>query len=238
MMTHTIHRAPRGPRLALCAALGGGLLLAGCAEEVGFYAQPRGVLGVALASNVQVQDLNGPGLTFEEERIVEGLAAAFADAVDAEILFAFDSAALDAAARATLDAQAAWLLENPRAAVRVYGHTDLAGSEPYNDALGLRRARAAARRLQAAGVAPNRIQSVASLGESEPVVLTPAPEQRNRRSLTAVVGLADAGGGPMRVSRLFSGERAQRAMRRYRADKVEKPVAAGTTNVGLDALGQ
>ena len=161
-------------RLGVALAVGASAVaLGGCAQEIGQYAEPRGVLGIAVASNIQVQDLSGPGLNFEEEREVERLAADFAGTASDLVYFEFDQAKLTPEARDALQSQAAWLSANPRAAVRIYGHTDLVGADPYNDRLGLKRARNVASYLQSLGVAPNRIQSVSSFGEREPVVVTP-----------------------------------------------------------------
>ena len=59
------------------------------------------------------------------------------------VLFDFDSYALDAEDRATLDAQAAWLARNPTVRVTIEGHADERGTREYNLALGDRRANAA-----------------------------------------------------------------------------------------------
>ena len=59
------------------------------------------------------------------------------------IYFNTDRFELDAANRATLDAQAAWLAANPNVRVTVEGHADERGTREYNLALGDRRAYAA-----------------------------------------------------------------------------------------------
>lgn len=63
------------------------------------------------------------------------------------ITFDFDSATLDEQARSVLRRQADWIKQFPEVRFRVYGHTDLVGSEAYNRQLGLRRAQAAVRYL-------------------------------------------------------------------------------------------
>ena len=102
--------------------------------------------------------------------------------------FAFNRANIDASARKALDGQAAWLKANPSVKMTIIGHTDLVGSERYNDRLGLRRARAALNYLVRRGVARNRLQAIESRGEREPVVQTEERERRNRRSVTLVSG--------------------------------------------------
>ena len=68
------------------------------------------------------------------------------------ILFDFDSYALDAEDRATLDTQAAWLARYPNVRVTIEGHADERGTREYNLALGDRRANAARVYLESRGV--------------------------------------------------------------------------------------
>ena len=72
---------------------------------------------------------------------VEELSTRFAQEVPTTINFAFNSATLDQQARAVLRQQAQWILQFPEVRFSVYGHTDLVGSDAYNQALGMRRAR-------------------------------------------------------------------------------------------------
>ena len=67
--------------------------------------------------------------------------------------------------------------------VVVVGHTDRAGSEPYNTELSLRRAETIAEDLKRLGVEPGII-SVDAKGEAEPAIATPdgVAEQLNRRA--------------------------------------------------------
>jgi hypothetical protein len=71
---------------------------------------------------------------------------------------------------------------------RVYGHTDLVGSEAYNKALGMRRAKAAVAYLSSQGIGSARLEAVVSFGKTQPVIATPGPEERNRRTVTEVTG--------------------------------------------------
>lgn len=106
------------------------------------------------------------------------------------INFAFNSSQLDEQARAILDRQAAWIKANPAIKFRVYGHTDKVGSNGYNKALGLRRARAAVNYLVARGVPRSKLEAVASFGETRPLVNTENRERLNRRTVTEVIGFA------------------------------------------------
>lgn len=103
------------------------------------------------------------------------------------IYFSTDSFSVDASGRATLDAQAAWLVANPRVQVTVEGHADERGTREYNLALGDRRATAAMNYLAARGVAGNRM-TVVSWGKERPVAQgsDESAWARNRRAVTVL----------------------------------------------------
>ncbi|MCU0802098.1 MAG: OmpA family protein [Rhodobacteraceae bacterium] len=104
------------------------------------------------------------------------------------ITFEFNSAALTPESQAILDKQANWISQFPEIRFRVYGHTDLVGSNAYNRSLGLRRAQAVVSYFSSRGISPSRVEAVASLGETQPVIATEQPEMRNRRTVTEVRG--------------------------------------------------
>lgn len=120
------------------------------------------------------------------------LAERFASEVPSTINFAFNSAELTEASRATLREQADWIRQFPAVRFRVYGHTDLVGSAGYNKALGLRRAKAAVAYLSSLGIGGARLEAVASYGKTQPLVQTSGPEQRNRRTVTEVSGFVSS----------------------------------------------
>ena len=122
----------------------------------------------------------------------EALATRFANEVPSTITFAFNSAELSESARNTLRGQARWIRQFPEVRFRVYGHTDLVGSNSYNKALGLRRAKAAVAYLVSQGIGNARLEAVASFGKTRPVVQTNSPEERNRRTVTEVSGFVDS----------------------------------------------
>ena len=97
------------------------------------------------------------------------------------INFAFDSSALDAPSRATLD-EAAQLLRQQNVRVRVVGHTDSMGSTSYNQSLSERRAAAVVSYLVSRGL-DNAMLSSSGEGESRPVASNDTREGRaaNRR---------------------------------------------------------
>jgi outer membrane protein OmpA-like peptidoglycan-associated protein len=119
---------------------------------------------------------------------VSELSGRFVREVPTTINFAFDSAALDAQARAVLRQQAQWIIAFPEVRFSVYGHTDLVGSDSYNQGLGLRRAQAAVDYLVSQGVERDRLEALVSLGETQPLVASESRELRNRRTVTEVQG--------------------------------------------------
>jgi peptidoglycan-associated lipoprotein len=118
----------------------------------------------------------------------QALAERFNGEAPDTINFDFNSDVLTPTAQGILMRQADWIRQFPEVRFRVYGHTDLVGSNAYNKALGLRRARAAVAFLSAQGISTSRLEAVASFGETQPVVVTQNPEERNRRTVTEVMG--------------------------------------------------
>lgn len=123
--------------------------------------------------------------------VAEGLARRFANEVSPSINFAFNSARLDDEARQVLLRQANWIRQFPEVRFRVYGHTDLVGSNSYNKSLGLRRANAAVAFLSRQGISRSRLEAVVSFGETRPLIVTEGPERKNRRTVTEVSGFVD-----------------------------------------------
>lgn len=116
------------------------------------------------------------------------LAGRFASEVPSTITFAFNSSQLDGNSVAVLRQQADWIKTFPEVRFRVYGHTDLVGSNASNHALGLRRAKAVVSYFASQGISRNRLEAMSSYGETRPVVQTASPEERNRRTVTEVSG--------------------------------------------------
>lgn len=141
-----------------------------------------GQFGSATMNNIQLQT--------GQKSFMIALGERFAAEVPSTITFAFNSAELSPEAQTTLRQQADWIRQFPEIKFRVYGHTDLVGSDAYNKALGLRRAKAAVRYLSTQGINIARLEAVVSFGKTRPVIQTPGPEQRNRRTVTEVSGFA------------------------------------------------
>ncbi len=110
------------------------------------------------------------------------------------VTFAFNSAQLSSSAQAVLRQQASWIRQFPEVRFRVYGHTDLVGSQSYNKRLGLARAQAVVSYLSTQGIGRSRLQAVASFGEKQPLIVTQGRERRNRRTVTEVIGFVGAAG--------------------------------------------
>jgi peptidoglycan-associated lipoprotein len=164
--------------------LGSAALLAGCDtsnldQSVGAIID-EGRFGTPTAHN--------RGVLTGEISYAQILGQRFASEVPTTINFDFDSDSLDAEAQQILLRQAAWIRAFPEVRFRVYGHTDLVGSERYNHALGLRRARAAVAFLARHGIGRNRLEALVSRGQREPLILTQQPERQNRRAVTQVSG--------------------------------------------------
>ena len=120
-------------------------------------------------------------------------AAADGTLVQGTVLFAEDSAALNATSNQVI-AQAARLIQQKSAtAVTVSGYTDVVGGAPVNDGLSQRRADAVAQQLRSLLGAGVQVTPV-SRGESDPVAPNanadgtdnPTNRQQNRRAVIAI----------------------------------------------------
>jgi outer membrane protein OmpA-like peptidoglycan-associated protein len=167
------------PALALIAAAALAFALAGCDRESGAEIDEGG-FGNPTMNNMQF--MTG------ERVFVQALGERFAREVPDTVNFDFDSAVLDAEAQAILRRQADWIRQFPEVRFRVYGHTDLVGTDAYNRALGLRRANAVVDFLVSQGISRSRLEAVVSFGRTRPLIQTADPERRNRRTVTEVTG--------------------------------------------------
>jgi len=104
------------------------------------------------------------------------------------VYFDYDRAVIRDDARATLDANAAWMKKFRSAKILVEGHCDERGTEEYNLALGEKRAKAAQDYLLSTGVGSDRIRII-SYGKSQP--LNPGHDegawQMNRRAQFLII---------------------------------------------------
>ena len=198
-------------------------LLAGCSVAPEDFPQLQvesgaviddGSFGNSTMNNVMVQS--------GQQDYTVNLARRFASEVNSTVNFEFNSTALDGDARATLLRQADWIRQFPEVRFRVYGHTDLVGSQGYNRSLGLRRAQTVVSFLSTQGIDRSRLEAVVSFGETQPLVVTEGRERRNRRTVTEVTGFVE--NDPM----LLNGKYAAVIFREYVASAV--PATATATN--------
>ena len=178
---------------------------------------------------------NNTAVQAGERDYVIDLTRRFGADVPNTVNFAFNSTVLDGQAQAALMQQADWIRQFPEVRFRVYGHTDLVGSDAYNKSLGLRRANAVVAFLSSQGISRSRLEAVASFGETQPLVFVQAPERRNRRTVTEVSGFV--AGNPL----ILNGKYAAIIMREYiisaqplhtQAEVTEGSAAAGSATGG------
>ncbi len=181
----------------------------------------EGYFGSPTAHNTGVQngDINW----------VVDLANRFAQEVPDTVNFAFNSARLDEQSRAILTQQARWIAQFPEVRFRVFGHTDLVGSNAYNKRLGLRRAKAVVNYLVSQGISRSRLEAVVSFGETQPLIQTEGREPRNRRTVTEVSGFV------ARHPTVMSGKYAEVLQREYVESATANP---NLTKEGLDGTVQ
>ena len=115
--------------------------------------------------------------------------AYFQQTIGDRVLFLVDQSTLSPAGKATLDLQAAWLLDRPSINILIEGHADEQGTREYNLALGARRAAAVQSYLVSKGLTDARIRTI-TYGKERPleVCSTEACWAKNRRAVTVVEG--------------------------------------------------
>ena len=158
------------------------LLTAGCFDPAGSMLN-EGTFADAATSNQFAQTAY-----LEPGAALQNLDEQFRRATPTMINFEFNRSVLDAESKTILRGQAAWMKGFPHVRFTVYGHTDLVGSNGYNNSLGQRRAQAAVNYLVSQGVPRKNLIAVVSKGESEPLIETQDRERLNRRTVTAVSG--------------------------------------------------
>jgi len=98
------------------------------------------------------------------------------------IFFDFNSAELKEESKPELDRLVNFLKKNPKLRITLAGHTDIVGTEEYNQKLSERRAKAVADYLIRKGINPSRI-NVVGYGSKKPIAPNDTEEGRakNRR---------------------------------------------------------
>lgn len=159
-------------------ALLGLLALAACANPGRFGGGGENTINLNAQPGIEtgVLDASDPSST-----------AYFTSTVGDRVLFAVDESMLNTQARAILDGQANWLINNSVYTITVEGHADEQGTREYNLALGARRASAVQQYLIAQGVAPDRIRTI-TYGKERPIEICSeeACYSQNRRAVTVL----------------------------------------------------
>lgn len=130
----------------------------------------------------QADELEGELENAEIIEAGEGIIVKF----DSGLLFGFDSAELQPAARDNLSGLASNLQRYERTNVLIIGHTDATGSESYNEKLSRERAQSAAQFLVGNGVAAYRIDTEGK-GETDPIATNETEEGRTQNRRVEVV---------------------------------------------------
>ena len=164
------------------AACSDGDLFDSWSQEAGAFVD-EGQFGNPTMNNILVQT--------GQRSFVVNLNNRFSTEVTPTVNFAFDKVDLDADAQTVLMQQADWIKQFPEVRFKVFGHTDLVGSDAYNQSLGLRRANAVVAFLSKQGIDRSRLEAVVSFGETQPLIVTQDRERRNRRTVTEVSGLVE-----------------------------------------------
>ncbi|RGP38997.1 OmpA family protein [Pseudotabrizicola alkalilacus] len=168
--------------------------LASCTASPGFDKQ----LGSEIDENgYGAVTRNNTGIMSGEINATVQLNTRFQAEVPSTVTFAFNSAVLTPEARRVLAQQANWIRQFPELRFSVYGHTDLVGSNSYNQTLGKRRAQAVVAFFASQGISRNRLEALVSYGKTRPVVATQGPEEANRRTVTEVAGFHKRSSAPL-----------------------------------------
>lgn len=217
----------------LTASVATATLLAGCTDHQAGGTSIFPTFNRAAGSQIDTGDfgnatMNNTLVQNGELSYTVNLQRRFSAEVPDTITFEFNSAALTAPAQDVLRRQADWIRQFPEVKFKVYGHTDLVGSNAYNKRLGQRRAQAAVNYLVSQGISRSRLQALVSFGETRPVVQTQNPEMRNRRTVTEVSGFV------ARHPTVLNGKYAEVIFREYvESAKFESELRTlGTDNVG------
>jgi len=154
----------------------------------------RAILVVVLVGSAASAQL--PGLR-KREQVPPAPIAVGIDALRGEfvaqsgsaiVYFGGDSSVLTPPARATLAAQARWLMRHPDLVVRIEGHADPSDTRDHALAVGARRAEEVRDYLVLLGVPAAQLTTL-SWGKERPAVMGTAPEALalNRRAVTILV---------------------------------------------------
>ena len=206
-------------------ALIGVLAIGACSSVDPIYRGFNAEAGMAIDSgSFGNSTMNNTMAMTNRQGFVIDMSRRFSQEVSPMVNFAFNSAELDAGARDILREQANWIRQFPEVRFRVYGHTDLVGSDAYNRALGLRRAQAVVAYLTSQGISRSRLEAVTSFGKTQPLIVTEGRERRNRRTVTEVSGVVERRAGEL------DGKYAQVIYREYVNSAAPASTLSGVSN--------
>ncbi len=111
--------------------------------------------------------------------------AFFEKTIGDRVFFEVDQYTLNSFAKAALDTQSRWLMNNRGYVIIVEGHADEQGTREYNLALGFRRAQSVQEYLVARGVSGLRLKT-RSYGKERPIEICSVERcySKNRRAVT------------------------------------------------------
>lgn len=183
------------PALMTGVVLAAGLILSGCAtrnfvrDEVAVVDQRVNATDTRLGT-VEGTANDALQRATAAQQLAEGKFMYEVVLSDDSVKFPSDRDALSPEAEARLTELANRLkAENVNVYLEIQGHTDAAGPEAYNDALGAARAEAVRRSLSRQGIALNRMATI-SYGEESPVAPNDTPEGRAQNRRVAIVVLS------------------------------------------------
>lgn len=136
----------------------------------------------------QAEELQNDIKDAKIQRVGEGIKITF----NSGILFQFNSADLQAAARTNIENLAKTLKKYKDTNILIEGHTDSVGTADYNQKLSERRANSVSAFAESLGVEPGRF-TVKGYGFTQPVATNSTPEgrQQNRRVEVAIMANDD-----------------------------------------------
>ncbi len=184
-------RQQKGAAVGVAAGAGTGAALAGLAKKnraVGALigAAVGGVAGTLIGRYMdkQAEELRRELPNATVERVGEGIKITFKSG----ILFAYDSAELTDASKASLDELAGTLNKYEDTEILIQGHTDNTGTDAYNQKLSERRAASVANYLKREDVKRTRMET-SGFGESAPAAdnTTADGREKNRRVEVAIM---------------------------------------------------
>lgn len=218
----------RATSIKIAGATAGLALMLGCTSTDPIYTQfYREAGAITDTGSFGNATLNNRLVMTGELQYTFDLANRFASEVESTVTFGFNSARLEPQAQAILRQQASWIKQFPEVTFRVYGHTDLVGSNSYNRTLGKRRADAVVNYLTSLGISRSRLAAVVSYGETQPLIVTQGRERKNRRTVTEVSGFVS------RHPTVLDGKYAQIIYREYVASAIPASQLSQST-VGVD----